>query len=651
MMANWRNVKVGDFLFEREGKYKPDSTEVCNLKRVAKIDFSGRFHISTKPSKTNMIRIESGDLVISGINVAKGALGIYEGNDAVAATIHYSSYSFDEDKINVEYFKRFLKSSLFLSLLREQVKGGIKTEIKPKHLLPLVIPLPDIAEQENILARFLKIENEDRALKQELAHQQVLTKKLRQRILQEAIEGKLTIDWRSQNLDAEPASVLLERIAEEKVNLIKAKKIKKSKVLPQITDDEKPFALPEGWEWCRLGEATYGFQYGTSSKSSKSGDAPVLRMGNLQNGNIDWTDLVFSSDQEDIGKFDLLDGDLLFNRTNSRELVGKTALFKGERKAIYAGYLVRFHMAGGVSAKYANVVMNSLLHREWCDEVKTDALGQSNINATKLSFFRFPMPPIPEQEVIAEKVEQLLVICDQLETQNKKSRDHADELMQAVLREVFTKGEEFVQSIEVERNNIVSLKPTQVDFYKRTLLAAEIVDQLHTEPTLGHLKLQKLIFLCQKTQDMQLPTNFLQQAAGPYDPKMARSIDKQLRDKKWFEYRKSELHKYQPLDEAGSHKSDFEKYFADDLSAISRIISLFRRARSEEMEAVATLYACWEELLKSGNEISNDLLTNKFYAWSEQKSRFPVEKLEKTISWMTDKGIVPRTSVSEELVQ
>ena len=150
---------------------------------------------------------------------------------------------------------------------------------------------------------------------------------------------------------------------------------------------------------------------------------------------------------------------------------------------------------------------------------------------------------------------------------------------------------------------------------------------------------------------MQLPTNFLQQAAGPYDPTMARSIDKQLREKKWFDYRKSELHKYLPLDEAGLHKSDFEKYFADDLSAISRIIGLFRRARSEEMEAVATLYACWEELLQSGNEVSNELLTTKFYAWSEQKSRFPVEKLEKTISWMTENGIVPRTSIAGELVQ
>ncbi len=121
---------------------------------------------------------------------------------------------------------------------------------------------------------------------------------------------------------------------------------------------------------------------------------------------------------------------------------------------------------------------------------------------------------------------------------------------------------------------------------------------------------------------MQLPTNFLQHAAGPYDSKMARSIDKQLRDKQWFDYRKNELHKYQPLNDSGSHKNDFEKYFADHLSAISRIIDLFRRARSEEMEAVATLYACWEELLQSGTDISNDLLTSKFLHGLSRKADF-----------------------------
>src|SRR4051812_32594249 len=75
---------------------------------------------------------------------------------------------------------------------------------------------------------------------------------------------------------------------------------------------------------------------------------------------------------------------------------------------------------------------------------------------------------------------------------------------------------------------------TNVDYYRRTLLAAEIIHSLHGEMTLGHLKLQKLIYLAQRTEHINLPVNFLKQAMGPYDPRLMRSIDKQLLEKKWF---------------------------------------------------------------------------------------------------------------------
>jgi type I restriction enzyme S subunit len=160
-------------------------------------------------------------------------------------------------------------------------------------------------------------------------------------------------------------------------------------------------------------------------------------MGNIQNGKIIWNGLVYSSDEDEIKKFNLVEGDLLFNRTNSRELVGKTGLYKGDQESIYAGYLVRFHMASNIDENYTNFVMNSPLHNEWCNEVKTDAIGQSNINATKLSKFRFPLPPLPEQKAIVTKVEKLLAVCDQVKTQITHNQNQAKQLMQAVLKEAF----------------------------------------------------------------------------------------------------------------------------------------------------------------------------------------------------------------------
>ena len=231
------------------------------------------------------------------------------------------------------------------------------------------------------------------------------TKALRQKILDLAIHGKLV----PQDPNDEPASVLLERIRAEKERLIKEGKIKKGKKSAKTSDKPHyPYELPKGWVWCKLEDIAYDLMYGTSEKSSRLGKIPVLRMGNInREGGLDWKDLVYSNNEEDIEKFNLLHNDLLFNRTNSSEWVGKTAIYKGERPAIYAGYIIRLRTIF-VNADYINFVMNSQYHRNWCNDVKTDAVNQSNINAQKLSVFRVPLPPIEEQKRIVKEIKRWL---------------------------------------------------------------------------------------------------------------------------------------------------------------------------------------------------------------------------------------------------
>ena len=168
------------------------------------------------------------------------------------------------------------------------------------------------------------------------------TKALRQKILDLAIHGKLV----PQDPNDEPASVLLERIKAEKERLIKEGKIKRSKKSAKTSDtphyENVPFEVPESWVWCRLDDIVCELKYGTSEKSSSVGKIAVLRMGNITNvGTIDYSNLVYSSNDEDIEQYSLEKNDLLFNRTNSSEWVGKTAIYKEEQPAIYAGYLIR----------------------------------------------------------------------------------------------------------------------------------------------------------------------------------------------------------------------------------------------------------------------------------------------------------------------
>ena len=263
-----------------------------------------------------------------------------------------------------------------------------------------------------------------------------------------AIRGKLV----PQDPNDEPSSVLLERIRAEKQRMvkdgkIKAKDIKNDTIIFKGEDnlhyekfadgsikcieDEIPFEVPEGWAWARMSSLTQDLPYGTSKKSSSRGEIAVLRMGNLQQGEIDYSDLVYSSDKEDIDKYLLTYGDLLFNRTNSSEWVGKTAIYRGEVSAIYAGYLIRIRSF--LDAEYLNSVMNSKYAKEICLLVKTDAVNQSNINATKLGRFLIPVPPLSEQVRISNMVSEALYWNNFIEIKKLELEQYIQQIKSKIL--------------------------------------------------------------------------------------------------------------------------------------------------------------------------------------------------------------------------
>ena len=444
-MEEWKKVKIGEFLFERKGKYKPDDEIITGLKRIHKIDFSGNFHIVQKPSKTNMILVCSGDLVISGINVAKGAMGIYHGEEDITATIHYSSYTSDMSKIEIGYFRRFLKSAEFIRLLQSQVKGGIKTEIKPKHLLALEIDLPDIQEQKQIVKYFERIETEDRELKQELTHQQSLLKKLRQQILQEAIEGKLSQDWRAKNPNAEPAGKLLKRIQAEKQQLIKDKKIKKQKPLPAISEAEKPFELPEGWAWCRLGDVIY--EAPRNGFSPKSVDyrtkTKTLKLGATTSGYFISSKIKFINEKIDNNSFLWLKhGDILIQRGNSIDFVGVSAIYEGENNQfIYPDLMMKIKPVSLILGSYLhNVLLSQFCRKYFRDNATGTQKSMPKITQGVVTGALIPICCKKQQKSIVAKVEKLLSLCDQLQAQITQNQSHAEGLMQAVLTAAFSQG-------------------------------------------------------------------------------------------------------------------------------------------------------------------------------------------------------------------
>jgi hypothetical protein len=190
----------------------------------------------------------------------------------------------------------------------------------------------------------------------------------------------------------------------------------------------------------------------------------------------------------------------------------------------------------------------------------------------------------------------------------------------------------------IENENI---EVTGKDFHRRLVLAAEIVFRLKDDKHFGHLKLEKILYLCLNVKKISFHANFLKQAMGPYDPRMIRALDNQFRINKWFTYNPDSFPKYSALQKAGGHKTWFNRYFSKQIEDINYLIETFEIFTGDQIELVATIFESWKELIDDGLDFEMNLIIQKVYAWSEVKKKFTTQQITNAVSWMTEKGIHP----------
>ena len=291
------------------------------------------------------------------------------------------------------------------------------------------VKIPSLPEQEKIVAKieelFSELDNGVETLKK--TKQQLAV--YRQAVLKEAFEGQLTREWRDIHPECTIDKILFA--------IVENKNAQKRFFDYKLEEKIQLSELPKSWKWVTVGDISRGPEYGTSQKSHETGKIPVVRMGNLQKGIIDWNDLAFSNDDTEIKKYNLTFGDVLFNRTNSPELVGKTSIYRGERKAIFAGYLIRINQIELINAEYLNYFMNSFLAKQYGNKVKTDGVNQSNINGKKLCSYPFPLCSIEEQEQVVYALEDRLSVCDSIEKTVDTALQQAEAMRQSILKKAF----------------------------------------------------------------------------------------------------------------------------------------------------------------------------------------------------------------------
>ncbi len=194
--------------------------------------------------------------------------------------------------------------------------------------------------------------------------------------------------------------------------------------------------VPESWDVVSIGDVALNTQYGLSVRGNPSGAYPILRMNCQEDGKVHYRDLQFVElETETLETFRLKPGDLLFNRTNSIDLVGRMAIVEDDRPAVFASYLVRLTVDDGrCDPRFLNYFMNWPATQTEIKKLASRAVGQANINATKLRTVRFPLPTLDEQREIAA----ILDAIDRKIDLHKKKRAVLDELFKALLHKLMT---------------------------------------------------------------------------------------------------------------------------------------------------------------------------------------------------------------------
>ena len=391
------------------------------------------FREETKGATKYYIR-KAGQFIYGKQNLHKGAFGIIpEELDGYESTIDLPAFDIDKSKVLPEWLMLILTKDNFYKELESIASGSATKRIHPERLFQVKIPLPSISEQKDILKKYDMYKVYHTAISNIIDDARIYIDKLRQSILQEAVQGKLV----PQDPNDEPASVLLERIKEEKERLIKEGKIKKEKPLPSITEDEIPYELPEGWEWCRLQEAI-DVRDGThdTPKYVESGGYPLVTGKDFYSGKLEFSQTKYIS-KEDYEKIILRSkvdrGDILFSMIGGN--IGSMVIFEEDIEiAIKNVALFKKYYEGSVDNKYLFYFLKANINN-----IKTLSKGgaQPFVSLNILRNYLFALPPLNEQKRIVEKVDQLMALCDELEKNIEQSKKDSELLMQSVLQEAF----------------------------------------------------------------------------------------------------------------------------------------------------------------------------------------------------------------------
>lgn len=369
---------------------------------------------------------------------------------------------------------RFFYYAIEIADKTKIVTGSAQPQVTTTNLEPFVVPLPPLREQQRIVAKIdqlmarcdelekLRTDREQQrlavhtaAIKQlldapdgpawdfiqqhfaELYSVNENVAELRKAILQLAVMGKLV----PQHPNDPPARELLKEIEAEKQRLVKTGKIKQPKPLPSIKPDDVPYQLPQGWEWVRLGSLSPEFQNGISKRSATDGrETIVLRLADIVGNEVSLEDTrSIRLNESERSKYLLSDRDILITRVNgSVDLVGSFIRVRQPTQPIaYCDHFIKMQLPKNfIDVDYLHTISKGTFIRRQIEDKFVTTAGQKTVNQTHIATMVLPLPPVPEQQRIVARVNQLMTLCDTLEQQIDTATGKQTELLNAIMAQV-----------------------------------------------------------------------------------------------------------------------------------------------------------------------------------------------------------------------
>ena len=407
------------------------------------------------------------------------------------------------------------------------------------------------------------------------------------------------------------------------------------------------------WEEGRLGNVLAGVEAGKSFKCEErpptKSEIGVVRVSAVTWGSYNEFESKTCQDADRVEeRYFVKSGDFLFSRANTIQLIGACVIARHVTlRVMLSDKILRFHFSAAVIPRWILYWLQSDFGRHEIERLSTgNQESMRNIGQERIRQIVVKFPSVTEQKRIVAEVERRLSVMEELGTVVDANLKRATRLRQSILQQAFS-------------GKLVEARPTEVAqltakaqparrpnrHFARAVLSAEIVHQLHAEPTFGRIKHQKIFHLCEHIAQLtEIEGQYHREAAGPLDNKLIYANESELKRQKWYAEAKRDSfgHVYHPLENAGFHQKYLERFWPDQLPTIHRLIDLMRKWDTDTCEIFCTAYAAWNDLLLWGKEVTDEAVMDQVLNhWHIAKRRFPRERWSKAIIWMKTTGFVP----------